>query len=112
MIQNFEALLRAANLPVVAADDSGSVTFSRALSDAEQDAYLQIIAPAVYARLVRQRGAPAVLLQSPLAKMTADQAEAWIAQNVTDLPSAKTALRHLARMVVALRDLVRAELAE
>jgi len=41
------------------------------------------------------------------ATVTASQAQAWIDNNVTDLTSAKTALKHLATMIIYLRDYVR-----
>ena len=40
------------------------------------------------------------------ATMTADQAETWMEENVTDMESAKTALKKLARAMTGLRDLV------
>lgn len=38
------------------------------------------------------------------ANMTAKQAEQWIEDNVTNLASAKTALKHLVKMLIYLRD--------
>jgi len=38
------------------------------------------------------------------ATMTAQQAAAWIDNNVTNLASAKTALKRLAEMIIYLRD--------
>lgn len=42
----------------------------------------------------------------------ADQAEQWIADNVTDLASVQTALQKMARLVILQRDVIRALLAE
>lgn len=44
------------------------------------------------------------LLSGPLGTVTPDQADAWIDANVTTLAGARTALRTLARLVIALRD--------
>ena len=41
---------------------------------------------------------------SPMANMTVAQAETYIDNNVTDLASAKAALKKIARMIIALRD--------
>ena len=38
-----------------------------------------------------------------LANLTFDQAESWIETNVTNIASAKTALKHLARLLIALK---------
>ena len=38
------------------------------------------------------------------ATVTADQAETWIENNVTDLASAKAALKQLAKAIIYLRD--------
>lgn len=43
-------------------------------------------------------------IQQFLRTGTATQAEAWIETNVTNLATAKTALKHLARLIVLLRD--------
>lgn len=59
--------------------------------------------PTDYAQL-RREAAPAELLQSPLAKMTYDEAAAWIDTNVSTVATARTALKALARMVIALRN--------
>jgi len=42
--------------------------------------------------------------QTGWATWTADQAEAWINTNVTDLAGAKTALKAMARAIIFLRD--------
>ena len=52
----------------------------------------------------RKAQAPTDFKASTLATMTYAQAAAWIDSNVTDLASARTALKQLARMVLALRD--------
>jgi len=41
------------------------------------------------------------------ATITADEAEQWIEDNVTNLASAKVALKHIIRMLIYLRDYVR-----
>jgi len=61
----------------------------------------QSAAEKVAARMVQ---APADFKASTLATMTYTQAASWIDTNVTDIASARTALKQLARMVLALRD--------
>ena len=53
-------------------------------------------------RMQRAKGNAALVLE--MKTITGDQAVAWIENNVTSLATAKTVLKIMARMIVALRD--------
>lgn len=57
--------------------------------------------------LSKERAARKKMLAHTFATATPEQAEAWVENNVTDLVSAKQALKLLATAVIYLRDYVR-----
>lgn len=52
----------------------------------------------------RRAAAKGKMKQHIFAAITANQAASWIDDNVTDLISAKTALKRLVEMIIFLRD--------
>lgn len=67
--------------------------------------------PAEIAKEARKANAKAeAALATQLKTVTPTQAVAYIEQNVTDLPSAKAALKVMVRMIIALRDAIMPDL--
>ena len=101
---DWKQILLDAGLPVTWAEmREGRVEagFDRPLTQAEAGKFLQIVDPPAARRAAAEAGA---MLATELKSVTGEQAVNWIETNVTSLATAKTALKVLVRVVVALRD--------
>lgn len=87
---------------VVAADES--TLRKRFVIEAHQDGEAWVVDSATPAPLGKDAGTAGIVALPGWATFTAAEAEAWITANVTNLASAITALKAMAKMLVYLRD--------
>jgi hypothetical protein len=120
MIQNYLSKLQAAGLPVITADDSGSASFSRMLTNAENDVLRGIIDPSTTPVTLRFNQSRITAKAIPnWATWTQADWDAYFTANlsptqvttVTTIAIARTMLnrqnlviQNLVKLVIALRD--------
>lgn len=98
-------LCRQAGLDFIASEDEVRVMFTRELTAAEDEVYLNILFPFRQAQIDRRKNAiNEAVLATQLKSLTPQQAVNYIENNVTNLATAKDALKIMTRILIALRD--------